>query len=117
VDPPEDGSLVALGAVLADGSGLAAATIATPPVTSNAAAMPAVRTARLKPLDWSVVVGFVVGFVVGSAPGGAVAEPAGWSSHVMGYSFVFHRFGECGLVDQDIASSLRACAVRFTGTG
>jgi hypothetical protein len=113
VDPPEDGSVVAPGAVLADGSGLAAATIAAPPVISKAAAMPAVRTARLKPLDCEVV----VGFVVASVPGGAIKASICLSSHVMGVLLrVFHRSGDANW-DQDIASSLRACAVRFTGTG
>jgi hypothetical protein len=48
VEPPVDGWVV-VGAELAEGSGLAASTIAVPPVTSSAAAMPAVRIARRKP--------------------------------------------------------------------
>jgi hypothetical protein len=85
VDPPEDGSLVAPCVALADGSGLAAATIATPPVTSNAAAMPAVRIARRNPLGSVPVAG---GFVAALGPGGAMAGPVGWSSQVMRYSYV-----------------------------
>ncbi len=55
VEPPEDGSVVD-GAALADGSGLAAKTIATPPVTSSAAAMPAVRIARRNPFGFAATV-------------------------------------------------------------
>jgi hypothetical protein len=84
VEPPEDGSLVAPGVALLVGSGLAAATIATPPVTSNAAAMPAVRTARRNPFGSVPVAG---AFVVASGPGGAAAGPVGWSSQVMWCSF------------------------------
>jgi hypothetical protein len=106
VDPPEDGSLVAPGAVLADGSGLAAATIATPPVTSSAAAMPAVRTARRNPIG---SVPAVRGFVAWSGPGGPIAGPADWSSQVMRYSFVcLIEWGALSGGDQVIASSLRA---------
>lgn len=67
VDPPEDGSLLAPGAALGDGSGLAAATIATPPVTNNAAAMPAVRTARRNPFGLPVTAGPGVGLGRGGA--------------------------------------------------
>jgi hypothetical protein len=72
VDPSEDGSLVDPGAALDDGSGLAAATIATPPVTSRAAAMPAVRTARRKPFGLGV-------------SGGAIEASTHSSFHVMRY--------------------------------
>jgi hypothetical protein len=97
VDPPGDGSLIAPGVALVEGSGLAAATIATPPVTSNAAAMPAVRTARRIPFGCVAA----AGVLVASDAGGAVAAPACWSSQVMKYSFA------CLMVIADLGSGHR----------
>jgi hypothetical protein len=69
VDPSVDGLVVVAGVGLADGSGLAADTTAAPPAMRSAAAIPAVRTVRRKPL------GRVAGVLDGSAGVGSCAGP------------------------------------------
>jgi hypothetical protein len=72
VEPPLEGWLLALGAAEADGSGLAAATTATPPTVNRPAARASVATVRRMPLK----------------PRDAVSTVAGWSFHSMEFSLL-----------------------------
>lgn len=78
VEPPVDGWLVALGVFVADGSGLAAATTATPPTVSRPAARASVAIVRRMPNPRTA----------GSAGTTGSADPAdaGWSFHSMKFS-------------------------------
>jgi hypothetical protein len=80
VEPPVDGWVVVLGAADADGSGLAAATTATPPTVSRPAARPSVATVRRMPPKLR----------------DAVSAVTGWSFHSMRDSLLHEMNWGCG---------------------
>jgi hypothetical protein len=91
VESSEDVPVEAAGVGDADGSGLAAETTATPPATSSAAAMPAVRTVRRKP------VGRWVDLAADAASvGWSIAGVAGWSVESIWISCYRSRWWDAG---------------------